>query len=109
MSSQFKNKYLPDSIVGKSVVTPEKLEPKIGIKLALETYAQTASNGQLVYATDTQEFFGVTDGLLKKLDFQSGYDIINSATLSNNVSTFTQITSFNVGSSDAFEGLLKVV
>ena len=106
--TKLKNKYLPDSISGKSLVITEKLEPKHSTKASLTSYAETASDGQIAYSTDTGEFFGITDGILKKLDLQSGFDIINSASISNDTSAYTEITTFNVGTSNAFEALIKV-
>lgn len=52
------------TIQNSSIETPSRLDPKNGTKGALTTYALTAQNGELVFATDTKEFFYVKDGLL---------------------------------------------
>lgn len=46
---------------GSSIVTPSRLDVKQGTKSALVTYALTASNGQIVFATDEKKMYQVVD------------------------------------------------
>ena len=52
------------TITGASIQTPTRLDVKQDTKANLETYALTATNGQLVFATDTKEMFQVVDNAL---------------------------------------------
>lgn len=54
----------PSTLVGKSIVDPERLDVKKDILANLMTYASTATNGQLVFATDTKELYQVVDSAL---------------------------------------------
>jgi microcystin-dependent protein len=54
-------------ITGADIRTPARLDVKQDTKANLDTYADTASAGQLVYATDQEKFFGVVDNDLKPL------------------------------------------
>lgn len=47
-----------------SIVTPDRLDVKQGTKASLVTYASTASNGQIVFATDEKLMYQVVDTLL---------------------------------------------
>jgi hypothetical protein len=62
------NKTLTSPVLNTpSVVTPSRLDVKQDTKANLDVYADTASAGQLVYATDQEKFFGVIDSDLKPL------------------------------------------
>lgn len=50
--------------VGGSVITPARLDVKQDTYANLVTYAATASNGQMVFATDQKKMFQVVDGAL---------------------------------------------
>jgi hypothetical protein len=52
------------TITGADFRTPLRSDVKQDTKANLTTYALTASNGQLVFATDTKEMFQVVDTLL---------------------------------------------
>lgn len=52
------------TITGASIQTPTRLDVKQDTKANLTTYATTASNGQVVFATDTKELLQVLDGVL---------------------------------------------
>lgn len=52
---------------GGSVITPARLDMKQDTLSNLTTYALTATNGQLVFATDTKESFTIKDGALSDL------------------------------------------
>jgi hypothetical protein len=47
-----------------SIVTPVRLDAKQDTRANLETYALTATNGQIVFATDEKQLFQVVDGEL---------------------------------------------
>lgn len=49
---------------GGSVITPARLDMKQDTLANLTTYALTATNGQLVFATDTKDTYVVKDGAL---------------------------------------------
>jgi hypothetical protein len=55
------------TITGADIRTPARLDVKQDTKANLDTYADTASAGQLVYATDQDKFFGIVDNDLKPL------------------------------------------
>ena len=46
---------------------PTRLDVKQGTQAALETYATTATSGQLAFATDTKAYYGITDNALVDL------------------------------------------
>jgi len=50
---------------GGSIITPARLDMKQDTLANLTTYASTATDGQLVFATDTEESFVVNNGLLE--------------------------------------------
>jgi hypothetical protein len=52
------------TITGASIQTPFRSDVKQDTKANLVTYATTATNGQLVFATDTKELLQVLDGVL---------------------------------------------
>jgi hypothetical protein len=52
------------TITGADIRTPVRSDVKQDTKANLVTYALTASNGQLVFATDTKELLQVLDGVL---------------------------------------------
>ena len=52
-SNLIDNAALPSSLVGKSIETPSRADVKQDTLANLETYAGSASNGQFVFATDT--------------------------------------------------------
>jgi len=55
------------TLTSPSIATPSKLDVKQDTKSNLTTYATTASNGQLAFATDTKEYLGVVDGVMSSL------------------------------------------
>jgi hypothetical protein len=73
-SQNFTNK----TLTGASVVTPSRLDVKQDTKSNLQTYALTATNGQLVFATDTKEYFAVKDAAL--VDVGGGVGGVNYIT-----------------------------
>lgn len=52
------------TITSASIVTPTRLDVKQDTKANLITYASTASNGQLVFATDEKKMYQVVDSTL---------------------------------------------
>ena len=52
------------TLTGASIETPDRLDVKQDTLANLTTYATTASNGQIVYATDEKKMFQVVDGAL---------------------------------------------
>lgn len=55
------------TLTNKSIQSPSRLDPKKDTEANLTTYAATAQNGELVYATDTKKFYVVTDGALTEV------------------------------------------
>ena len=55
------------TIQGASIESPSRLDPKNDTQANLETYALTAQNGELVFATDTKINYRVLDGELVEL------------------------------------------
>jgi hypothetical protein len=55
------------TITGASFQTPSRLDVKQDTKANLITYALTATNGQLVFATDTKEYFAIKDAALSDI------------------------------------------
>jgi hypothetical protein len=74
-SQTLQNKTLDGSTViqdGATITTPAIIDPsrsdvKKDTLANLQTYASTASNGQLVYATDSKKMFQVLDGALAEV------------------------------------------
>lgn len=64
---------IDDSVTtGLSIQNPTRLDPKKGLESALTTYALTASNGELCWATDTKKLYKVVDGLLEEAGSGAG-------------------------------------
>lgn len=82
------------TITGADFRTPIRSDVKQDTKANLTTYATTASNGQLVFATDTKEMFQIVDGILKTVGGEGGVggvDILAAQTFDNAALTdFTQ-------------------
>lgn len=55
------------TIQGASIEQPERLDVKQDTEVNLITYAATASNGQLAFATDSKVMYQVIDGMLEEL------------------------------------------
>lgn len=60
------------TIVDSSIETPTRLDVKQGVEAALTTYALTASDGQLCFATDTQVMYQIVDNELVPLGAGGG-------------------------------------
>ena len=82
------------TLTNGSIVTPVRSDVKQDTKANLTTYALTATNGQLVFATDTKELFQVIDGLLKAAGGVGGAADVNALLIqtfdTSAVSDFTQ-------------------
>jgi hypothetical protein len=82
------------TLTSGSIVTPIRSDVKQDTKANLTTYAATAANGQLVYATDTKEYLAVKDGTLVAIGSASGVggtDILFAQTFESAALTdFTQ-------------------
>lgn len=83
------------TLQGASIEDSERLDPRKDTKADLQTYAATAENGELVYATDTKEFFVITDGVLVAAGGSGGVggvDILFVQTFEDaELSDFTQV------------------
>lgn len=55
------------TVTTPSVVTPSRLDVKQDTRANLETYASSASNGQLCFATDDKKMFQVVDSALTEV------------------------------------------
>lgn len=75
------------TLTGAVINTPSKLDVKQDTKTNLQTYATTASNGQLVFATDDKKMYQIVDNALQDVgggagginyitnpDFENGID-----------------------------------
>lgn len=60
------------TITGASIQTPTRLDVKQDTKANLITYATTATDGQIVFATDTEEYLAVLNGALVDLGGGTG-------------------------------------
>lgn len=82
------------TITGASIQSPVRSDVKQDTKANLTTYATTAANGQLVFATDTKEYFAIKDGLLSDIGGGGGVgsvDILSAETADKAALTdFTQ-------------------
>lgn len=65
-----------------SVITPARSDVKQGTKSSLDTYAATASNGQLVFATDDKQMYQVVDGVLVAVGGADTVKLLSGDTLS---------------------------
>lgn len=79
------------TISGTSLESPTRLDVKKDLKTNLETYASTASNGQLVFATDVKLMFQVLDGTLVPVGGGIGLQEIPSGAV-NGVNTDFDLT-----------------
>lgn len=55
-------------VANKEIATPTRLDVKQGVKTSLDIYADTATNGQLVFATDEKKLYQIIDGDLAELN-----------------------------------------
>lgn len=99
-------------ITGADIRTPVRSDVKQGTKAALTTYALTASNGQLVFATDTKEMFQVVDTLLEAVGGGAGIggvDILFAQTFEEAALTdFTQ-TGLSLSTSSPLHGEISAL
>jgi hypothetical protein len=72
------------TITGASVQTPTRSDVKQDTRANLETYATTASNGQIVFATDEKQMFQVVDGQLVSIGGQAIVKPVAGETLALN-------------------------
>lgn len=95
------------TLTNGSIVTPVRSDVKQDTKANLTTYALTASNGQLVFATDTKEMFQVVDTLLVAVgggEGVGGVDILFTQTFETAALTdFTQ-TGLSLSTSNPLHG-----
>ena len=63
------------TLANKSVQTPSRLDVKQDTLANLTTYASTASNGQICFATDTKEMYQVIDSALEAVGSGEGSGI----------------------------------
>jgi hypothetical protein len=95
------------TITGADFRTPLRSDVKQDTKANLTTYALTASNGQLVFATDTKELFQIVDGLLKAAGGTGGAADVNALLIQTfdtaAVSDFTQ-TGLSLSTTNTING-----
>jgi hypothetical protein len=78
------------TIQGALIETPSRSDVKQDTEANLTTYATTASNGQLVFATDTKKIFQVLDGALSEIAAGAAADISYDNSTSGLTATDTQ-------------------
>ena len=71
------------TVTGADIRTPVRSDVKQDTKANLETYALTATNGQLVFATDTKEMFQVVDAALVPVGAGGGEGDVDSLLVQN--------------------------
>ena len=59
-------------VTGSDVINPSRLDVKKDTQANLVTYASTASNGQIVYATDSKKMFQVQESALAEIGSGAG-------------------------------------
>jgi hypothetical protein len=95
------------TITGADFRTPLRSDVKQDTKANLTTYALTATNGQLVFATDTKELFQIVDGLLKAAGGTGGAADVNALLIQTfdtaAVSDFTQ-TGLSLSTTNTING-----
>jgi hypothetical protein len=100
------------TITGADIRTPVRSDVKQDTKANLTTYALTASNGQLCFATDTKEMFQVVDTLLESVGGGAGIggvDILFSQTFEEAALTdFTQ-TGMSLSTSSPIHGAISAL
>ena len=100
------------TLTNGSVITPARLDVKQNTKANLTTYALTAANGQLCFATDTKEMFQIVDGLLESVGGGAGIggvDILFSQTFEEAALTdFTQ-TGLSLSTSSPLHGEISAL
>jgi hypothetical protein len=87
------------TLSGMSVQVPTQLDVKQDTKANLTTYATTASNGQIVFATDTKEYLAVKDSALVSMG-GGGLTPTNITTTPTTISSNSEIVA-NVSGSTA--------
>ena len=86
------------TISGASIQTPTRSDVKQDTLANLQTFAATASNGQLVFATDTKQMFQIVDNALVSVGGGgSSLDIFHQETFET-----TQASDFTTGNSATF-------
>ena len=66
------------TLTNGSIVTPSRLDVKQDTFANLQTYAATASNGQLCFATDLKQTYQIVDGVLKAVGGSGGINYIGN-------------------------------
>jgi hypothetical protein len=66
------------TITTSAIVTPDRLDVKKDTKANLDFYALSASNGQIVFATDEDAMYQIIDGVLESLAGGTG-DVVGPA------------------------------
>jgi len=69
------------TVTGADIRTPVRSDVKQGTRSDLDTYALTASNGQVVFATDEKQMFQVVDGILVAIGGADTVKIITGETV----------------------------
>lgn len=95
------------TITGASIQTPSRLDVKKDTLANLETYAGSATDGELVYATDTDQYFGITDATLVPIGGGGAGSL--STFYSEDFEDFQDVSSFSTGNNATFLGAGSIV
>lgn len=92
----------------KAIINPSRLDVKKDTLANLETYATTASDGQLCYATDVKQAYQIIDNALAPIGGSAGgLDVFYSEDFAvNNASSFVTGNNAIVGSGGSLAGTL---
>lgn len=94
------------TLTSPTINSPAKLEVKLDTEANLTTYASTATNGQIVFATDTKSIYHVVDGALEVMGGGGVPDAV-AFSLANNVSVATDITGLVFNPASVFSFVLE--
>lgn len=86
------------TVTGASIESPTRLDMKKDTLANLQTYAATATDGQLVFATDTQQTFQVVSNALSEVggSGQGGINYITNFDFEQGVDDWTGDTTFTI-------------
>jgi len=94
------------ALSNKSIQTPTRLDMKQDTKSNLVTYASTAANGQLVFATDEKKTYQVIDNALVEVSSSSIINYISDPNFANGTSFWTSSSGSLVVSLDTTSKLV---
>lgn len=96
------------TITNASIESPSRLDMKKDTLANLQTYAASATNGQLVYATDAKKTFQVVDAALVEVGSGDGsVNYIENSDFEQGIDGYTDDTNFTIAQTELAAEVLR--